>query len=81
MLKSLLECVDFDGDSQNMETINVYREFGIKDQKRIDIVIECQDFCISIENKIFHWLHNDLLTYEIEIDNRFKKRKKITTFC
>lgn len=75
VLKSLLECVDFDGDSQNMETINVYREFGIKDQKRIDIVIECQDFCISIENKIFHWLHNNLLTYEKEIDNRFKNEK------
>ncbi|MCT3733717.1 PD-(D/E)XK nuclease family protein [Elizabethkingia anophelis] len=75
VLKSLLECVDFDGDFQNMETINVYREFGIKDQKRIDIVIECQDFCISIENKIFHWLHNDLLTYETEIDRRFENRK------
>ncbi|MDE5437276.1 PD-(D/E)XK nuclease family protein [Elizabethkingia meningoseptica] len=75
VLKSLLECVDFDGDFQNMETINVYREYSIKDQKRIDIVIECQDFCVSIENKIFHWLHNDLLTYQKEIDNQFKNEK------
>lgn len=73
---SLLECIqDLDPSTLDLETLNVYREYTIKNQKRIDLVIEFNKFCISIENKIFHWLHNDLELYEEEIDKDFKNER------
>lgn len=75
LLKSLLECTDdFEENGLPLETLNVSREFGIAERKRIDIVIECADFCVSIENKIFHWLHNDLELYQQEVDNKFTNK-------
>ena len=61
-IKSLLQCIP-------------ESDYGIKDLKRIDLVIDCNDFCVSIENKIFHWLHNDLAIYESEINKKFPNQK------
>ena len=75
-IKSLLQCIpESDYGFGEIYTKEVHREYGIKDLKRIDLVIDCNDFCVSIENKIFHWLHNDLAIYESEINKKFPNQK------
>jgi len=59
-------CVDLD-----YEKIIVHREYQTENYKRIDIVIETDNYVIGIENKIFHHLNNDLEDYY----------KTITTLC
>lgn len=46
----------------------VHREALTDQSKRIDLVIENEDFTIAIENKIYHSLGNDLDEYAREID-------------
>ncbi|WP_284653289.1 PD-(D/E)XK nuclease family protein [Flavobacterium terrisoli] len=77
-LKSLLECLNFDLNKiAKLTTYDCIREYSTDEQKRIDLVIECEDMIIAIENKIFHWLHNDLNHYEKTInDSYFSKTKK-----
>lgn len=76
VIKSLLQCVsEFDNRFGEVNTKEVHREYGIENLKRIDLVIDCYDFCVSIENKIFHWLHNDLPVYESEINKKFTYQK------
>lgn len=75
-IKSLLQCIpEFDNGFGEIYTKEVHREYGIENLKRIDLVIDCNDFCVSIENKIFHWLHNDLPVYESEINKKFPNQK------
>ena len=51
-------------DPEDVETTNsVEREVITAEDKRIDILIECADFKICIENKIWSNLHNDLGKY------------------
>lgn len=75
VLKSFIECVDetllveFD-----IETINVERELYVDEQKRIDIVIECNDLVITIENKIYHILNNRLDLYVESIKSRYPNK-------
>ncbi|MBF5027572.1 PD-(D/E)XK nuclease family protein [Planobacterium oryzisoli] len=72
VLKSLLQCIEgFDETAYRLKTNNIYREYGISNLKRIDILVECPEMCVSIENKIFHWLHNDLEIYEADINRKF----------
>lgn len=75
-IKSLLQCVsEFDNRFGEVNSKEVHREYGIENLNRIDLVIDCYDFCVSIENKIFHWLHNDLPVYESEINKKFPYQK------
>jgi hypothetical protein len=77
VLKSFLDCVDESiANKFNLETKTIYREYRIDDNKRIDLVIECDDIIITIENKIFHWLANDLKLYEKSINKNFDKKEK-----
>lgn len=77
VLKSFLDCVDESiSDNYNLETIKIYREYTADENKRIDLVIECNDIVITIENKIYHWLANDLKLYENSINNDFNKKEK-----
>ena len=51
-------------DPERVEaTDRVEREVSTATNKRIDLLIECADFLICIENKIRHGLHNDLREY------------------
>jgi hypothetical protein len=54
----------------------VNRETGTDDGKRIDLIIDSEAFTIGIENKIYHWLANDLEQYSRVID-RHGHRKNI----
>ena len=51
-------------DPEHVEaTDRVEREVSTATNKRIDLVIECADFLVCIENKIWSGLHNDLGEY------------------
>lgn len=72
VLKSLLQSIgEHELANQLTDTISVRREETTIAGKRIDIVIECDGLVIAIENKIYHWLHNDLEEYHRHIG--FKK--------
>lgn len=78
VLKSFIECIDENILIENdIETISIERELGVDDKKRIDIIVECSDFVIVIENKIYHELINDLFIYEKSIKNIYPNKKHI----
>lgn len=78
VLKSFIESIDesllFEYD---IETIRIERELYINEKKRIDIVIECNDVVITIENKIYHILNNNLKLYEESIKKNFPNKKYV----
>ena len=81
LLKSFLNCVDDTyATEHNLETINIYREYSAIDNKRIDLVIECENLVIVIENKIFHCLDNKLDLYKKTIIDNYKKTDKKSVF-
>lgn len=57
----------------------VQREFGTEGG-RLDLLVEGDEFILAIENKIFHWLANDLNDYAKAVNlrgNRTKQQIKI----
>src|SRR5690606_13304261 len=42
---------------------NVFTEFSVSDQKRIDILLHNDEQAIIIDNKVYHHLNNDLDVY------------------
>lgn len=63
-------------DPEGVEvTYNVGREEVTTDtKKRIDILVECADFLLCIENKIWSNLHNDLGEYREHCENNSSER-------
>jgi hypothetical protein len=56
----------------------IMREYSTAQGKRMDLVIDHPEFTVGIENKIFHWMANDLGEYSQEIDRiAGKKRHKL----
>ena len=77
VLKSFIECIDEKLlDEYDIETINIERELYVDEQKRIDIVIECNDLVITIENKIYHILNNRLDLYVKSIKKKYHDKKE-----
>jgi len=64
-IRSLLENVPaLNGtDFQNVVVEEVFREYITDKKKRIDIVVVCDNYIVSIENKVFHHMANDLEEY------------------
>lgn len=81
VLKSFIECFD---ESllvkYDIETINIKRELYVDEKKRIDIVIECNELVITIENKIYHILNNDLKKYKESIYKLYPDKKPYSHF-
>ncbi len=76
-IKSLLQA--YWGDinvKKEIETISVEREFYTINRNRLDLLIETDEYIIGIENKIFHFLNNDLKDYEETIDEKEADRTK-----
>lgn len=65
------------GDVAIPERVSVDREYPAEDQKRIDLVIDCETFTLGIENKIFHWEANDFENYGRVIDQLGRNKKTI----
>lgn len=58
------------GDEQySTEQVDVTREFQTQNRGRIDIVVKTDQHIIAIENKMFHYLANDLNDYKKTIRN------------
>lgn len=77
-IKSLVQSVFKDTVWEgNLETISISREYKADENKRIDLVIETLDSVFVIENKIFHWLHNDLQLYKRTIDRNYLDKNKV----
>jgi len=77
LLKSLLQSSKCEIDDEyTFENITVEREIATIQNNRLDLLIETDEYIIGIENKIFHFLHNDLTDYSETIDNKAKIKKK-----
>lgn len=65
VLKSLMQIVDndfkFDNDYGEIE---IFREYQTLNGNRLDLVLLTKNYAIGIENKIFHYLANDLTDYK-----------------
>ena len=70
VLNALVKIIDekfkFDIDFHN---INIEREFRTINNKRLDILIQTDNYVIGIENKIYHSLNNDLIDYSKTIQS------------
>lgn len=75
-VRSLYECLRVaDPATDDLQTINVSREVPTSSGKRIDILIETQNYVFTIENKIWHYLHNDLADYATHAQGVAKKEE------
>ncbi|HEY5233562.1 MAG TPA: PD-(D/E)XK nuclease family protein [Verrucomicrobiae bacterium] len=65
-LSTFLECVKMKEDYRkfNLSYVDIKREVPTDDNKRIDLQILGVDWCLLIENKIYHWQANPFPTYE-----------------
>lgn len=72
-LRSFLTCMH--SDIQCSGKIDVYREVTTANGKRIDLIVEFDDIVLIIENKINHWLHNDLKEYAAHAERHYKNKK------
>jgi len=83
--KSLLQCVcekdaRLVGDAvQETSHLNIKREVDCGG-KRLDLLLESDQFVIGIENKIWHHLNNDLNAYAKEVDGRAKEKDLKTIY-
>jgi hypothetical protein len=70
VLNSLLECIDEKLElCSEHESVNVMREVITKNNKRLDLLIITNNYAIGIENKIYHFLNNDLAEYRETIES------------
>lgn len=71
-LNTLLQCLKDSNLSEYInKTFSVNREVTTEKGNRIDIVVECADLNVAIENKIFHILNNDLEDYRHHISQKY----------
>lgn len=59
----------------NQSVVNVEREFPTINGGRLDILIETDNQLIGIENKIYHYLANDLEDYSKSLHNRAQQKQ------
>lgn len=72
---SLLQLINVDPTKySNLDSINIIRELVTDTGKRIDLFIEFEEFTITIENKIFHYLNNDLNNYQDFINSKHTEK-------
>ena len=76
-LKSLLSAYKQKINPDIYSVFDIYREYSDRDTtKRIDVLIDCGDLLLVIENKIYADLYNDLDEYS-SIAERYAKQKEI----
>lgn len=77
-LKSFFECLK----EKNVETygnINTWTEEKTVGDKRIDIVVEAEEWVLAIENKIYADVYNPLELYRKHIENKYQQKKRYLT--
>lgn len=63
-LRTFFDCMGKKGCDVVFKDVRVWRESPTKDGGRIDLLVTAPDWVLVIENKIHHWLANDLVSYE-----------------
>lgn len=77
MLKSFFEALGEDVEIKNLNSIKIRPEFPTENHKRLDILIETENFVIGIENKVNHICNNPFEDYSNKIDEIANGRKKL----
>jgi hypothetical protein len=73
-LKKFFQTFITDANIDDYSTFDVYKEYSVGDLGRMDIFIDCGDFGVAIENKIYAGLQPDQLKrYKKFLDKHFKK--------
>ncbi len=68
VLNALMEVAGA-ADNSQIEAARIHREYVTPRNKRIDLVIQSEGLVVGIENKIYHWLANDLSHYSKVLEN------------
>lgn len=76
-IKALFSSLNLSKEYTRSENINVYKEVSTHKNKRIDLVIELDEYAIAIENKVFHTLNNPLNEYEDYLKLTYPDKKHI----
>jgi hypothetical protein len=75
-LSTFLECIGEIHRQLDMSCVDIGREVPTANQNRIDLQILGQDWCLLIENKIYHWQANPFKDYEAHAE-QFRDKTKI----
>ncbi|WP_158267507.1 PD-(D/E)XK nuclease family protein [Adhaeribacter arboris] len=70
VLKSLLTSADKDYRFDIYDEVEVEREVITSIGNRLDLLVQTSSYIIGIENKIFHYLNNDLKDYRRLLESR-----------
>lgn len=65
-LRAFFDCMGKKGSDVVFKDVRVWRESPTKDGGRIDLLVTASDWVLVIENKVHHWLANDLASYEAD---------------
>jgi hypothetical protein len=76
LLRSLFEVIPGEDAAQRTAT-SISREYTTNKGGRLDIVIQGEGFVVGIENKIYHWLANDLNDYSTTLKTIAQQDDKI----
>ena len=78
VLNSLIQLADKDFHFEcDFEKIEVDREMQTLSGNRLDLLITTENYVIGIENKVFHFLNNDLEDYSKTVRNKEGQKKAI----
>src|SRR6266542_4219409 len=75
-LSTFLECMGVDHRQYDLNHVDIKREEWTENENRIDLQILGTDWCLLIENKIYHWEANPFTSYE-DNANRLGKKTKL----
>jgi hypothetical protein len=73
-LSTFLECMGADHRQLDLNHIDIKREERTANQNRIDLQILGTDWCLLIENKIYHWQANPFQDYEHHAKSLHKRK-------
>ena len=76
VLSSLLDIAGYEIGT-NLSTVKIDREYYTLNGGFLDLLIVSDAFVIGIENKIYHYLNNDLADYKKTIDQKANLPQKI----
>ena len=80
MLESLFDLAPEQTSPIDLESFNIEREYTTPKNQRIDLVLEGGTHVIAIENKVYHWLANDLSHYSETVESLAGPKRKTIKF-
>ena len=72
-LSTFLKCMEADYRQLDLNHVDIQREVRTQEQNRIDLQILGSDWCLLVENKIYHWQANPFPDYERHANGLGKK--------